>query len=107
VHEIDEIGSKNGHRDYPSTHKEIIGKTLWECSFLHSSVLFRSVPEARYREDVRQADDWELFHRLQRSYRGANLSDRLVYCRLHPSNLTDTRKQEQRQEAIKVVREFE
>jgi glycosyltransferase involved in cell wall biosynthesis len=107
VYEIDEAGHVIGKRDYPQLHSGIASKKLWECPFLHSSVLFRSSLGLRYREDVTQAEDWELFDRILVLGQGANLGNRLVYYRVHPANLTNSKSQEQVKEAFKVVRCFE
>lgn len=106
VTEIDLHGAETGERDYPLKHRAIMDFSIWACPFLHSSILVRKEAMLPYRTGTKQAEDWELEYNILARSRGANLAERLVQYRVHNKNLTNSRSEEQRNEALKVVSLF-
>ena len=79
-HSIDEYGKIKGRCSNPCTHEEIVGNLLLDNMFIHSSVVFRKalVDEyGAYREYAYMGQDYDLFLRLSRLTRLANLSEPL------------------------------
>lgn len=104
--EIDETGQRTGGRSFPKNHLAIMDKRLWACPFLHSSILVRREAMLPYSSKVKQAEDWELENRILTKWKGANLQEELVKYRIHSENLTNSKTDEQRTEALAVVSSF-
>ena len=71
---------------YPSTHREIKYHLLFSACFGHSSIMFRSEflvkNEITYNENIKTCEDWELWTRIVRLGKVANLSDYLLKYRI-------------------------
>lgn len=82
------VGDTQSERvhDHPTEHGHILFELLFDCPFVHSSVMMRrDAVEAvggYSTNPVRQPpEDYELWSRLARRYKVANLSDRLLIYR--------------------------
>lgn len=106
VTEISEQGEFIGNRNFPTKNKEILDMRIWACPFLHSSIVVRREAMPKYNEQTIQAEDWEIENDILTHWLGANLNERLVQYRIRDQNLTNSRPDEQRDEAFKVVRRF-
>lgn len=77
---------------------------LFNCPFFHPTLLFRKqvLEEHPYREDFTTAEDYELWSRILRWHKGANLNEILLHYRIHSSN-NSRRKNKQQLENIKQI----
>ena len=93
---VDEEGRSQGQLfDRALTHESIVWDLLFDNSFTHSSVMFKKSiildKLGGYNETVRYCQDYHLCSEVARSYKVANLPDRLVSYRVHPySRMSDT-----------------
>jgi glycosyltransferase involved in cell wall biosynthesis len=89
---IDAKGAKIGTNDMPTTHETIRWASLVDNPFLHTSVMFRRAVVQQecggYDEEYSVCQDYALWTRLAAKHRVANLPERLVLMREHPSSMT-------------------
>lgn len=74
-----------------SNHKEIMREMRYRPSFIHPAVTIRSTAFRTmgfYREDYQGGEDYELFLRLLRKYKGANLPEVLQRVYLNPHGIS-------------------
>ncbi len=109
---IDEQGKTIEQSIVPVEHESIQAYLLVNNCLHHSSMMARrSLVEALrgYKQELRYAQDYDLWWRFSQSARLANLPDNLVQVRRSKKNLTNTRRQEQLKCALdislKAVRE--
>ncbi|UCC39594.1 MAG: glycosyltransferase [Candidatus Aminicenantes bacterium] len=80
-------GKKRIRWSYPCHSPLIKVKLLFECSFVHSSVMMRKELldkfDLRYDERMNHSYDWELWQRAARHFDLANIPEFLVEYRLH------------------------
>lgn len=92
-------------------HFGICWLTRFRQSQMHPSICFRSrFPDdalVRYDERNAVAQDCEFFARLSWIGKGATLRDALIDYRTHPTNISSTRKREQRLINLRVAREVQ
>jgi glycosyltransferase involved in cell wall biosynthesis len=73
----------------PESDTAVRWHNLFHCPFIHSSVMLRletlRTNRLEYDPAMQAAEDYELWSRLLRYGQGYNLSEPLVYYRLHPS----------------------
>lgn len=83
----------------------------WLCRFrmplVHAAACFRAqFPDGspvRYDESYRVAQDFELFARLVASGKAAILTPILYYYRMHPANISSTRRRDQKANNLRVA----
>jgi glycosyltransferase involved in cell wall biosynthesis len=103
---INPNGTMIGTNDMPVTHEAIRWASLVDNPFLHTSVMFRRSAVQQYDGyDVQYevCQDYALWNRLAARHQVANLPDRLVLMREHPSSMTrsqTTRTDEECQQII-------
>jgi glycosyltransferase involved in cell wall biosynthesis len=88
--EIDSEGVSRGFHDLPCEHVQIRWRLYFVNAFVHSAVMFRrSVVNqlGRYDDRLEQSQDFELWSRIARKHRVANLPDHLIKLRLHPNSM--------------------
>lgn len=89
---INPKGMKIGTNDMPTTHEAIRWASLVDNPFLHTSVMFRrAVVQQEFRgydEEFSVCQDYALWTRIAAKHRVANLPERLVLMREHPSSMT-------------------
>jgi len=80
-----------------SDHESLCVLQLFRCGFVHSSVMMRTqlAREVRYNEDFFAAQDYDLWVRLSRRAKIANLPVALIQYRIHPDSISETRFQKQ------------
>lgn len=89
--EIDEHDKILGEVYLPQTDQEIRKKIFRFNTFFHSSVIIPRVVFEKvglYNEEFRYAQDYELWFRILRQYKVANLSELLMMRRKHGDTLT-------------------
>jgi hypothetical protein len=94
---IGEDGAELGLRTLPPTDLEIRWQSLFACPFQHSAVMLRRSLLARdgYDGGRRVGGDYDLWSRLLRHTRGANLAEPLVAYRRVATGITATRRADQ------------
>jgi glycosyltransferase involved in cell wall biosynthesis len=89
---INPKGIMIGTNDMPVTHEAIRWASVVDNPFLHTSVMFRRAVVQQecggYDEQYAVCQDYALWNRLAAKHRVANLPDRLVLMREHPSSMT-------------------
>jgi len=105
---IDENNEIIGQREYPQNHDEIV-KALNDYSpFCHPSVMFRKeaiVKAGGYREQYRDAEDYDLWLRLKNQGKMANIQEYLLQYRIHPGQVTVTKLKNQHRRHMAARRE--
>lgn len=88
----------------PSSHQDIKCTLLFTSTFVHSSVMIRRevLKENPYNPDFPLAEDYELWCRISKRYKLANLSRYLTGYRTHDTNISNSKKKE----LDKLVREI-
>jgi GT2 family glycosyltransferase len=93
--EIDSRGRTLRRGRKPCSDLDIRWAMLFYSPFLHSTVLFRRRPVLEqvggYDDTLHTSQDFELWIRVTRRFRVANLADYLVRYRVHDASLTSTR----------------
>jgi glycosyltransferase involved in cell wall biosynthesis len=89
---IDAAGRYAGYLARACEHDTVVWELLFDNAFVHSSVILRRGPVLEelggYDEAFRYCQDFDLWSRVVRVARAANLSHRFVRCRSHPSSMT-------------------
>ncbi|MBN1490093.1 MAG: glycosyltransferase [Phycisphaerae bacterium] len=103
----DANGRRVGTQVVPITDTEIRLQMLFDNAFCHASMMLRRrvLPGVigGYDATVRYAQDYELWSRLLRVTRGANLAEPLVVHRQHEANVTTRAHDEQQQTAVRIA----
>ena len=90
---VDCDGRPIGYYDYPETDLEIRWTALFKCPFGHPTVMFRrdllDALDQWYDESFPIAEDYELWTRMIRHTRAANLPDPLIDYRRHEDSISD------------------
>jgi len=104
--EIDERGSVIGHRCHPTEHEALRRALIRYNPFFHSSVMIRrSVLEAVGPYDETRSflvEDYDLWFRVARVTRVANLPETLMQRRYGTHNISRKRESEQLRQAIRL-----
>lgn len=91
AYRIDEEGRIISLYTYKTTTDEI-KKNLWvDCSFCHSSVMFRKAcidMVGGYREKVGPTEDYDLWFRITERFNAANIPEPLHFFRIDPQGIT-------------------
>jgi len=77
---------------FPEQHQLIIWAMLFLCPIAHPTVMMRRhlvINAGKYSENAKHAEDYELWHRLYRVTKFANLPHVLLMLRKHSSNVTN------------------
>ena len=86
------FGSKNSIVRYPTDHNAIKYMSLYQCPFCHPTVMFRTSIIAdnkiEFDSDYPHAEDYELWGRMAKVCRLANLPKVLLKYRLHEANIS-------------------
>ncbi len=92
----------------PENNLSIQWRLLFRNSFIHSSVMIRrralELVEDNYNVELPYAQDFELWSRVARISRVANLPEVYVYLREHDDRITVQKKEDQEMVAIKIAR---
>jgi glycosyltransferase involved in cell wall biosynthesis len=103
---MDDHGHRGAPLDRALEHDTIRWELLFDNGFIHTSVLFRKsavLDLGGFDESFAYCQDYELWSRLARSHRVANLADRLVGSRFHPGAMTATMLERNAEENRRIV----
>ena len=91
---IDEHGRCRGSVEHSCEHQSLVWELSFDNAFVHTSVMFRRdiamAEHGGYDEAWAYNQDYDLWVRLGRTTRLANLPQRLVACRFHEASMTRT-----------------
>ena len=91
---IDDTGRPLGDRSLPGDATDLRWSLLFYCPFVHSAVMFRldtvRSEVGLYDETIRYAQDHDLWSRMARQHRVANLPEPLVSYRIADSSMSST-----------------
>jgi glycosyltransferase involved in cell wall biosynthesis len=88
---IDEMGKTIGDIDFPSDHVILEWEMCFACPVIHPSVMIRRdflLTMGGYRADFPHTEDYDLWTRISRQARLANLSGRFLRLRKHAANVS-------------------
>jgi len=109
VTQINAAGLKIGHIRSPLDHGHIEAQLLdGHCPICHPAVMMRAKAIAEiggYREEFRDAEDFDLWLRLSEVGKLANLSESLLLYRLHSGSVSETAGLSQRDATKRAVNE--
>ena len=95
---IDSRGKFWGIQKVPLTHEEIEWTALFNCPFIHPTVMFRKQilleNNLLYRKEFTSAEDYDLWVQFLKYSRGFNFDQPLVNYRIHGKNVTITKNEE-------------
>jgi glycosyltransferase involved in cell wall biosynthesis len=89
------IGSTSGHLFYPTTHEEIkICLFSFLPTFAHPTIMGKKeiFEKCKYDRNFEPAEDYELWTRFVQEGEGANLNEVLLQYRVHPNQISVTKK---------------
>lgn len=90
----------------PASDTEIRWTSLFHNAFCHTSVVFRKYVitegEKPYNEEIRYAQDYELWSRILKKAHAANLGEPLVQNRTHPANISTQKSEDQKGLAFEI-----
>lgn len=88
------FGAKNSTWRFPPDHLEIIAEMGFHNCIAHPSVMMRRRVlvnlEQVYRANFVNSEDWDLWERISRHHKLANLPEVLTWYRIHPNQVTRT-----------------
>jgi len=104
---IDEKGKATGRIiDVPKTFEAIKAGILFQCPFIHSSVMGSAevFKKFGYSDEFPIAEDYFLWSQITKVYRTANLSEVLLHYRTHPQNVSrETEKLKLKTESLRKL----
>jgi glycosyltransferase involved in cell wall biosynthesis len=93
---------------YDSDDESIRIKMLYQCHMLHPSVIIRKKlidkHHLRYNSEFIHAEDYDLFYRIGKVAKLANLTDELLLYREHEGSVSRIYKQVQKDNSTKVIK---
>lgn len=88
------FGGKNRTWRFPANHPEIIAEMGFHNCIVHPSVMMKRRVllnlEQVYRANFVNSEDWDLWERISRQHKLANLPEVLTWYRIHPNQVTRT-----------------
>ena len=92
---------------YPLSDRSIRAQLAVKSQIVHGSVLIRRTSELLYNESCVAAQDYDLWVRLIRKGKVANLSQRLYKWRSHKDNVSSSREELQKAVALNVATKYQ
>lgn len=90
----------------PTEHFHIAARTLFDSPFGHSTIMFNmehlNKQGLRYSGEAEYAEDYDLWERAHPLIRMANIPEFLLYYRLHPSQISNSKGVDQRSASDKI-----
>lgn len=108
VEVIDSKGKHLGFRQYPENNDEILIMLKHKSPFAHPTVIFHKehvIKTGGYREKYRTGQDYDLWARLQKEGKFANINEPLLKYRIHGEQVTHKKLKEQHQSHIESRQE--
>ena len=105
----DDLGRVRFRRTFPTTHDAIVRALHHTTVFIHPAVMFRTSVLATvgsYSTEYPAAEDLELFCRISRRHRVANLPETLVVTRFDPDGLSMRRRRAQLASTLRIQLAF-
>lgn len=92
----------------PENDNELKAQLLFDGPFAHPTVMFRktALGDVRYSSDYQYVKDYDFWTKLAPITKFANLSENLLFYRVHPTQVGSANKEEQRKNARKVRHRF-
>ncbi|WP_126244190.1 glycosyltransferase [Chitinophaga rhizosphaerae] len=102
---IDKIGMPVSRSQYPLTDADIRACMIFRNPISHPSVLIRSecLKKNRYRVKYRHNEDFNLWTRISKQYRLANIPECLTYYRIHDANVSRNHFKELQEHTIELL----
>jgi len=105
----DVIDKPNVKMKYDAEDASIRVKMLYQCHMLHPSIIIRKELidkyRLRYNPEFIHAEDYELFYRIGKFTKLANLTDVLLRYREHEGSVSRIYKQTQKDNSLKVIKQ--
>lgn len=105
----DVIDKPNVKMKYDAEDTSIRVKMLYQCHMLHPSIIIRKELidkyRLRYNPEFIHAEDYELFYRIGKFTKLANLTDVLLRYREHEGSVSRIYKQTQKDNSLKVIKQ--
>lgn len=102
-------GVEDTIRKPPTAHSDILYELIFDNAFGHSTVVFRTELarqfNLQYNVELRVAQDYDLWVRMVRHCKAANIPEVLVRYRIHEGNASSRHAHEQRR-AARMISEF-
>lgn len=103
---VNTFGDTDSVWRYPTTHDEICSRQLFSNTVVHSSVMIRSsaLKESKllYDEKYLRSQDYDLWVRLSRKYKIANINSTLLFLRIHQLNTRIIHNEDQKKSANQI-----
>jgi len=104
------IGNRNSIGKYPADHNSIKYTALYQCPFLHPSVMIRTSVLRNHRfyydSEYPHAEDFELWGRMAEVTKMANIPEVLMNYRHHESNISALENPTQRKNSSLIKQSF-
>lgn len=104
---IFENKSSNIIFEIPTNDDEIPIFSLFNCPFIHPSIMIRTevLKEFYYNEDFATAEDYELWTRILKKYKGSNIKEVLLSYRIHGNNISTIENHKQVESVRKIYQQ--
>jgi len=93
----------------PTTDLDIRNQILFRCPFQHSTVMFKRVingQEVRYKEELKYAEDWELWLRIGQFGEFYNIVDKTTFIRTG-DNLSERFFLKQHVQNLEIIKQYQ
>lgn len=102
---INQQGKIVGLKQYPVSHDEINSVLLFQNPFSHPSVMMRAAiaKKMRYSGKHPHAEDYHLWFRMLKKYKGGNIPEYLTYYRVHGNNVSVCNGKKQRESVVNLL----
>ena len=94
--------------EYPIVDKDIRDVILGKCPMLHSAVMYHKTLATEvwwYSHKYECAPDYDLFLKIMRESKWANLFGNMTYYRVHSTSISTMKNKKQKKEALQLTRE--
>jgi len=106
---VDGEGREVFRERFPETHEEIRRTMHARNCFIHPAVMLRTLmlrEVGLYSDRYKAAEDYELFLRITRRYRVANLPEEVLICHVNPEGISLTKRRKQVWNRLRVMMRF-
>jgi len=103
---IDEKGKELFRWLLPETDKKIREKILFQNQIIHSSVVFRKIPNFFYSEELKVAQDWEFWLRLGKVGKFYNFQAYFIKQKFHRKSISSKNYLLELKTGIKIIKNY-
>ncbi|MFC1488228.1 glycosyltransferase family 2 protein [Thermodesulfobacteriota bacterium] len=85
------FGAKKRKLSYPTQHSDIMLQMMFRCCMIHPTIMYRKSLLEKYNVSYTEgfpAEDYEIYSRLLKYTKFANLNEPLIKYRIHPEQLS-------------------